>query len=163
MNLRDLLKDHKPLVQENFKGLYTRGTNDTVPDDYFSDCLNVKFSEGEVLTRDGLISYLTKSNIVRYFTYRRLNETPRLIMLDSSGNLLDSLAPGTPIYTDATFTDFSMVNYNNRAYITPHDRIRGIASKSILVYEGTGNARLAAGTAPSGFSLAVVIVLLQEQ
>jgi hypothetical protein len=149
------LIEHQPLTQEEFRGLYSRGVTDSGPDDYFLDTLNVRYSEGEVFTRHGSVQYISKANIVRYFTYRRLNETPRLIMLDSSGNLLDSLAPGTPIYTDATFTDFSMVNYNNRAYITAHNRIRGIPSKKLLVYEGSGSARLAAGSPPSGFTLSV--------
>jgi hypothetical protein len=149
-------RDHIPLSQKDFRGLYSRGVDDSVPDPFFQDCLNVQFTDGEVRTRDGLELWLTKSNIVRFHMYKRLNETPRAIMLDSSGNLLDSTAPGTPIYTDASFVDFSLINYSNRAYITPHNRIKGIAGKSLLIYEGTGNARLAAGTAPSGFTLTVV-------
>jgi hypothetical protein len=148
--------DHTPLEQENFRGLYSRGVDDTCPDGYFIDCLNNKFSEGEVSSRDGSVLNVTRSNIRRFFSYKRLNETPRFVILDSSGNLYDSLAPGVPIYTDVTFTDFSMVNSNNRAYITPHNRVKGITSKSLLVYEGTGNARLAAGTAPASAVTATV-------
>lgn len=148
------LRDHKPLSQENWRGLYTRGMPDSTPDAYLIGCKNAQFDEGEVLTRDGLTEYLHKTGIVRYFTYRRLNETPRLIMLDGSGNLLDSLAPGTPIWTDAAIVDFSMINYNNRAYITPHNRLHGIPGRNVLVYEGSGLARLAGGYPPQGVAIA---------
>lgn len=149
-------KDHKVLEQENFQGLYTRGVQDTTPDPYFIDCQNNKFADSDVLSRDGLVLSLTQSNLVRFFVYKRLGETPRFIYLDSSGNLYDSLFPGTPIWTDATFTDFSLLNYNNRAFISPHNRITGIAGKSVLVYEGAGTARLAAGAGPTGFTLGAV-------
>lgn len=148
--------DHLNIPQEEFRGLYARGLSDTAPNNFFIDCLNNKYDEGDVLSRDGLILNLTKGNIVRFFVYKRLSENPRFIFLDTSGNLLDSLAPGTPIWTDATITDFSMVNYNNRAYITVHNRVKGIAGKFLLVYQGSGMARLAAGLPPSGFTLTAV-------
>jgi len=151
------LPEHTPLNQEDFRGLYSRGTSGyTVPKDFFSDCRNVEYGEKEVRTRSGSVLHFEKENIVRAFKYKRLNETPRDIVLDSSGNLYDSLFPNNPIYTDASFVDFSMVNYNNRAYITPHNRVSGIAAKSVLVYEGSGTARLAAGDPPSGFTLTAV-------
>lgn len=149
--------DHQPLEQHNFRGLYSRGVSDTTPEGYFTDCLNIKFGEGEVSSRDGSALSVTRSNIRRFFVYKRLNETPRLIILDTAGNFYDSLAPGVPISTDATFVDFSMVNSNNRAYITPHNRLRGITGKSLLVYEGSGNLRLAAGAAPTGFTLGAAV------
>lgn len=148
-------KDHAGLLQSDFMGSYARGVSDTTPDRYFIDSLNVKFAEGDVLTRHGSVLKLSRANIRRFWTYKRLGETPRSILLDTSGNLVDSLAPGTPIWTDAAITDFSMVNYSNRAYITPHDRNKGLSGKSLIVYEGSGNARLAGGAAPSGFTLGV--------
>lgn len=145
--------DHVSLEQENFNGLFARGLSDTTGDSFFTDCLNNKYTEGDVLSRDGLSLSFSKSNIVRIAVYKRLNESPRFIILDTSGNLYDSLFPNNPIYTDATFLDFSGVSINNRYYITPHNRQSGIANKSVLVYEGSGTARLAAGLAPSGFTL----------
>lgn len=147
--------DHDPVDQLRFRGLYSRGKDDAAPPDFLIDCLNNKYGQAEVSSRDGSELALTKVGIRRFFVYKRLNENPRFIILDSNGNFFDSLAPGTPIYTDAAITDFSMVNYANRAYISPHNRLKGAASKSLLVYEGTGNARLAAGTAPTGFTLGV--------
>lgn len=147
--------DHVPLVQSEFKGLYSRGVSDSVPPAFFIDCLNNKFGENEVSSRDGTVLNLTASNVVRFSVYKRLNETPRFIYLDTSGSLWDSLYPTIPIFTDADFVDFSMVNYANRAYITAHNRLHGIAGKSLLVYDGSGTARAAAGVAPTGFTLGV--------
>jgi hypothetical protein len=42
-----------------------------------------------------------------------------------------------------------MVVLFNRAYITPHDGVTGLAGESVYVYSGSGVARAAAGTAPS--------------
>lgn len=147
--------EHQPIIQDSFRGLYARGVSDTAPEGFFLDSRNNKFAESDVLTRDGLVLNFTLASIVRFFVYKRLNETPRFIVLTSDGNLWDSLF-GTPIYSDSTFVDFSAINYNNRCYITPHNRVSGISSKSVLVYDGSGTARLAAGNVPTGFTLGAV-------
>jgi hypothetical protein len=145
----------KPVTVEDWNGMWNRGIADSAPNGYFQDSLNVKFNDSDVLTRDGSIKVLTQSNIVRFFMYKRLGETPRIIYLTTTGQLYDSLFPGTPIWTDATFLDFSLINFNNRAYITPHNRVTGIAGKFVLVYDGSGTARLAGGAAPTGFTLGI--------
>lgn len=150
-----VLTDHTPLTQNGFRGVFDRGSDEVAPDNYFQATTNTRYQTGSVLTRNGMVLNVTKSNVRRFFVYKRLNETPRFIILDTSGNLFDSLAPGVPIYTDASFADFSMACSNNRAYITPHDRITGIAGKSVLVYQGSGSARLAGGAAPTGFTLTI--------
>lgn len=147
------IKDHGIIQQEEFRGLFSRGNNDAVPSTYFLDCLNVKFNNKEVSTRDGLVADYLAANIVRFFEYRKIGETPRYIYLDNNGNLYDSLFPSTPIYQDLAIVDFSMVNMYNRAYITPHNRTEGIPGKSVLVYTGSGTARLAGGLPPSSFTL----------
>lgn len=145
---------HKPLITERFRGLFARGTEDTVPEGYFIDTLNTKYNKDTVLTRDGTELTHSASSIIRSFEYRRIGETTRYIYLNSSGELYDSLFPSSPIYVDATFVDFSMTVMYNRAYITPHNRTEGLAGKSVLVYAGSGTARLAAGSPPSSFTLA---------
>jgi hypothetical protein len=143
-----------PLKQENFRGLYARGMADQTPDAFFIDCLNTRYPGSGVQTRNGsILNLTTPGRVKRFYVYKRLNETPRFIYLDVNGSLWDSLYPGAPIWTDATILDFSLVNYNNRAYITPHNRLTGITSKSVLVYEGSGTARIAAGNGPTGFTL----------
>lgn len=144
---------HIPVTIDEWKGMYTRGVSDSSPKGYFLDSLNVKFHEQDVYTRDGSTLLLTIPNIVRFSVYKRLGETVRHIYLNTGGQLYDSLFPNTPIWTDATFVDFSGLNFNNRFYITPHNRTSGITGKSVLVYDGSGTARLACGAAPVGFTL----------
>lgn len=147
--------DHSPLVQDAFRGLYTRGFSDTAPPGFFLDSRNNRFAESDVLTRNGTALNFTLASIIRIFVYKRLNETPRFIILTNDGNLWDSLF-GSPIFSDVSYSDFSALNYNNRCYISPHNRVSGISGKSVLVYDGSGTARLAAGPAPSGFTLGAV-------
>ena len=146
--------DHTPLITEKFRGLYSRNNDDGVPEGYCIDILNMKFNKDILLTREGSEFKHTVNNGVRFFEYRKIGETPRYIYLNSFGQFFDSLFPSTPIYTDASITDFSMTVMYNRAYITPHNRIEGAPGKSVLVYTGGGTARIAAGTAPVSFTLA---------
>src|SRR5690348_13397629 len=149
---------HQPIVMGKCNGLYNRGTVDTVPPSFLSTAINVEYNQGEVFTRSGSSLLLTKSNIVRFFIYRRLYETSRYIYLDSSGNLYDSLYPSTPILSDSSLIDFDLITIFNRAYISFHDRFTGLSGKSLYVYEGAGpgTIRLAAGAPPSSFTLGVV-------
>lgn len=152
-------QDHVPLSQESFRGLYQRGLADSCPDSYGIGCINNIFAKNDVMSRHGTELKHTAANIVRCFVYRRINETPRFIYLDTSGRLFDSLF--TPaIWTDATITDFSMAVVNNRAYISPHNTVTGIPNKNVLVYEGSGTARQAAGVAPTGFVLGAAVSAL---
>jgi hypothetical protein len=147
---------HVPIPIEEWKGMFTRGVDDATPEGYFLDSLNIKFNESSAHTRDGSERILDVMDIVRFSIYKRLGETSRFIYLNSSGQLFDSLFPTTPIWTDASFVDFSGANFNNRYYITPHNRVTGIPGKHLLVYDGSGAARLAGGAAPIGFTLTAV-------
>jgi len=145
---------YKPTLIDEFKGLYANGIHDTVPDGYWQDCLNVGIQDiDEVKTRFGIDNVFTLPNIRRCFVYKRLNETPRFLILDTSGNFYDSLY-GPPLISNPAFEDFSMVNYANRAYITFHNRVVGVGP-GVYVYQGDGTIRLAAGSAPIGFTLTV--------
>lgn len=148
------LETHTPVEIKEFKGLWANGKHDTTPHGYMQDCLNVAIpSIDEVFTRFGVSSIYVKPNIRRTFFYKRLNETSRYLVLDTAGNFFDSLF-AVPLISNAQFEDFSVVNINNRAYITFHNRIRGFGS--VYVYQGDGTIRLAAGTPPSAFVLSVV-------
>lgn len=151
------LDKHTPIVIQEWRGLYSRGMNDAAPLGYYIDCLNVVHGTEEVSTRDGVEIDISKPNIVRFFIYKRLNETQRYLILDSDGNFFDSLSPDTPLITNSAFVDFSACNYLNRAYITFHNRITGITGVNLYVYEGggPGTLRLAAGSPPSSFTLQV--------
>lgn len=145
-------RDHTPLIQERFRGLYSRGSDDTVPPGYFIDTLNTKFNKDNFLTRDGTELNHTVNNGVRFFEYRRLGETPRYIYLNEFGQFFDSLSPTTPIHTDPSIIDFSATTMFNNFYISPHNRIEGAPGKNVLVYNGS-TCRVAGGGAPTGFTL----------
>lgn len=148
------LRDHSQIPIASFKGLYANGIDDAVPPGFFIDSLNTSFEQIEVRTRDGFARIFDKPNIRRFFVYKRLNETSRYLILDTSGNLWDSLYD-SPIITNVEYLDFSAVNFLNRAYITFHNRVSGIPGTFIQVYEGAGpgTIRPAGGSPPTGFTL----------
>ena len=154
MAKRNPLIDHEQVTVPAFKGLYANGMDDAVPPGYFIDSLNTDFETVEVRTRDGFTKVFDLTNIRRFFVYKRLNETSRYLILDTTGTLWDSLY-ATPIGSDPAWVDFSALNYLNRAYITFHDRVAGVPGALIQVYEGEGPGTLrpVGGIAPVGFSL----------
>lgn len=120
-----------------FNGLFDRGTDDVVPLDHFIDTLNTIYPFGGVQTRKGFDVSITLANILRYVVYKRINEATRLIILTTGGNLYDSTNLVTPIITIPGMTDFSMVPFYNRAYISPHDGKKGLPNEVVRVYDGT--------------------------
>lgn len=151
-----MLRDHEPITVDRFRGTFDRGEDDVCPVDRFLDSLNVVYEEGGVSTRKGTSVDVSLSGIRRSAVYKRIGEASRLLLLDDTGKLWDSTSLVTPILDIPTMTDFSMVSLYNRAYITPHDGNRGLPGEFVYVYEGSGVAREAAGSPPSGFTLTAV-------
>jgi hypothetical protein len=156
MNTSALI-NHRPIEFNKWKGLYSRGKADAIPPGFFRVGTNLQFKQDEVGTRNGTSLKYTKSGIVRFFKYERLNEASRYLILTSAGELFDSLYPANALITNVAFVDFSALNVNNRCYISFHNRIRGLAGSYVYVYEGDGpgTLRFAAGAAPTGFTLGV--------
>lgn len=154
-----MFEDAAKASLDNFQGLFDRDDNESVPIDHFIDELNLRYTMGNVSSREGsLLDITTTFNIARWHVYKRTGEADRLLILSTSGDLYDSvLGFVSPILSIATMVDFSLITVNNRAYITPHDRNRGIPSQKVYVYQGSGTARAAAGVAPSGFTLGVAL------
>lgn len=145
-----MFSDHSPQLVTKFLGLYADSKMDSVPLDHAYDAQNNVYAESEVNTRYGSVLGITTGFPVRrWWVYKRLGEASRLLILDNSGNIYDSTNLTVPILTVVGMTDFSFVNYNNRAYISPHNGIEGIAGAVIYVYDGT-SARPAGGAAPIG-------------
>lgn len=149
------MRDHEPLTISSFRGLFDRGRSEAVPQDHARSSQNNEFLMGGVKTRSGFDLSLTKANLRRIAIYKRTGEATRLLVLDNAGNLYDSLDLSTPILTVVGMTDFSMITISNRAYITPHDGVTGLAGQKVYVYQGSGTARPAGGNPPSGFTLGV--------
>jgi hypothetical protein len=143
------MNDHAPLVLTSFRGTYDRGEEDAVLPGYFRTSQNVQFINKGVRTRFGSSLDVTMASVRRIAVYERIGEAIRLLILDSSGQLFDSLHPMTSILSIPAMTDFSMVTMFNRAYITPHDGVTGLPGEKVYVYEGSGQARPAGGKAPA--------------
>ncbi len=147
--------DHEPISFNQFFGTFDRGDDETVPAGYFRSSQNIAFINQGVVTREGSqVNLPTSFNIRRMAIYKRLGEAPRLLLLDNTGRIFDSTNLASPILTIAAMTDFSMVSMFNRAYITPHDGLRGLAGEKLYVYEGSGVARPAGGISPTSAMIA---------
>jgi len=145
-------RGHAPIVIQEFNGLFDRGSDDVVPIDHFREGLNFRFTQLGVNTRGG-ISELTDfpTPIKRVHLYTRIGEAQRLLILNDNNQLFDSVQSLTvPIkdFNPLEVIDFSVVSLFNRAYISIHDRISGLANEFIYVWDGT-NFRKAGGAAPT--------------
>lgn len=147
------MRDHTPVTTSDFLGLYDRGTDDVVPHGHQSTCNNMQFFDGEIQSRYGTgLNYTGITNVKQIELYKRPGEVTRLLILNASGQLYDSTEIGTPILTVSGMTGFRVENFFGRAYITPvniSDGV-GVSGSYIYVYDGTGTARVAAGSAPTG-------------
>jgi hypothetical protein len=157
------MRDHQPILIDEFKGLWSRGNIEETPLDHFSDCNNIQFPGDRTFeTRDGLGRHQEVasplSNILRTYNYAT-NTANTLLVLTSGGNIyhvVDSTTIYGPILTIPSMTDFGFATYGGRAYITPFTTEvsgglnveRGINGEFLYVYLGDGtSARKAGGTA----------------
>lgn len=159
----------KPGQFDRFRGLWSRGSIDNTPPDHFSASQNNQYDSYGVRTRDGSSSYLEQANIIRKHLYKPNPpfagaNVPRIIYLTSSGQLFDERFPGVVLHTNVAMTDFALVNFFGRCYISPSDGKVGLNGEFIYVYDGTGAAgfRKAAGTAPTNAMVAALHLPLNE-
>ncbi len=152
-----MLRDHEPIVIEEFNGLWMRGDPEAAPPDHFSQAQNIQFEQSGFKTRDGLDTYKAYGNVLRIYTYVYItsggNSAESLLILDTAGNIYHDTSPTpfTPILTIAAMTDFGFVAIAGRAFINPMDGNLGLAGEHIYVYKGDGTpARKAGGAPPSG-------------
>jgi hypothetical protein len=159
------MREHQPIVLEEFNGLWSRGDVEETPMDHFSDCNNLKFvGSSSFGTRDGIGRHQQVasplSNILRVYNYPTSDKNTLLVL--TSGGLIYHVVDATtifgPILTIAAMTDFGFASYSGRAYITPFttelvgglNRERGLTGEFVYVYKGDGSAaRKAAGNKPT--------------
>jgi hypothetical protein len=143
----------------NPQGRWNRGPNDTCPPDHFLDEQNLEFAEGQVGSRHAIDEYLNDTgytwdgSVKRVHIYRKIGEANRLLILDANNNIFDSNDLDTPILTVGGMTDFACVTLFNRCYISPSNGKNGLTGEKIYVYTGSGTARAAAGSPPTGHTL----------
>jgi len=150
------MRDHEPVVIEEFNGLYVRGDPEVCPPDHSPDLSNVQFIQSGIRTRDGINTYEPYGNVVRIYTYVFITpttQTESLLILDNLGNIYHdkSPTPWVPILTIAAMKDFGFANINGRAFINPNDGNVGLTGQFVYVYKGDGTpARKAGATPPVG-------------
>lgn len=142
------MRDHNPITIEEFNGLWARGGADSVPQDHFSNCNNIKYIQSGFQWRDGLNTLFPITNVVRLYTYTK-QSGQCLLVLDASGNIWDTDYLTAPILTISGMTDFGFVAFAGRAYISPCNGETGLQDEYVYVYLGDGvTARKAAGEKP---------------
>lgn len=151
------MRGHTPIVIEEFNGLWKRGNADSVPLDHFSDCNNVQYVQSGFKWRDGIDTYLPVDDVKRVYTYVKQTGYA-IILLDGSGNFIDSDFPAVPFLTIPSATDFGFVSYAGHAYITPCDGDTGLDNEFTYIYLGAGvAARKAAGAKPTNADGALAV------
>lgn len=163
------MRDHKPIVLEDFNGLWDRGDVEEVPSDHFSDCENIRFlANASFASRDGIDPFQNivgpLENIVRFYNYITAAGSTLLVLTfdGTTGNIyhvVNSTTMYGPILTIVGMTDFAFVPYAGRAYISPFTTFvvgglnveKGMQNQFVYVYLGAGAAaRKAAGATPAG-------------
>lgn len=159
------MRDHKPVILDEFNGLWNRGPKDSCPADHFSNCENLQYEEKQFRVRDGIDPYVALGNIIRMYNYV-MQEGESLLVLDSNGDIYHVVNPGLvsvvvygPILSIGEMTDFKMQSIAGRAYITPIQNNTnpyginyqtGVEDEFVYVYKGDGTAaRKAAGAGPT--------------
>jgi len=169
------LRDHKPIVIEQFGGLWARGDAESAPSDHFIRADNVQYFNSGFETRDPLDKYsLTSIGTVRRvydyvmqngqsllvlveggMIYHIIPQAPTLV-LTKSAPIVNSISQTIhgPILTIPTMEDFGFISYNGRAYITPFKSYTnaqgmtyelGIQNEFLYVYKGDGTPARKAG------------------
>jgi hypothetical protein len=146
-------QDYKPIVRDDFNGMYKRGSPDECPVDHAICCENIIFPAAkEFRTRDGIGSSLvTTWPIKKQFLASFNDATLVFLSLDFSGNLYQGNNP-TPLLSIPDMVDFAGLNLFNKCYILPITLTSaGLGLANLQVWRGPGHAmRDAAGKRPTG-------------
>lgn len=167
------VREHEPVVIENFSGLWDRGDPESAPLDAFTQADNIQYFHSGFETRDAIDQYqdLTSAlkKVKRIYNYVMQSGQTLLVLTDGGKiyHVVDKTTVYGPILTIAAMEDFGFVGINGRAYITPFKNYvntkginyqLGIQNEFIYVYKGDGtNARKAAGQPPSGSALVATL------
>jgi len=170
------LRDHEPIIIDEFNGLWQRGDKDNTPTDHFTECENIRFiGTNSFKTRDGIgISQdvlVPLSNVKRKYNFPTLTGNTLIVLVydnltgvGSIHHVISATLLYGPLLSIFGMTDFAFVPYAGRAYISPFTTYqvtglsgeplnveKGLSGEFLYVYAGDGtSARKAAGPALSG-------------
>lgn len=143
------LENYEKISIGSFKGLYRRGTEETVPKDHAIDLKNVTFNKGDVRTRPGIaVSFAFPSERIKSFIATFNDNAVHLLTLDIAGNIYED-DNGTVLLNVPGMIDFEAINLFNKCFILPVLG-PGAASSRMYIWDGTLAPRPALGFAPSG-------------
>jgi len=165
------VRDHEPIVIEDFNGLWDRGDDESAPSDHFIQADNIQYFNSGFETRDPIDKYQTGTplgqKVLRVYDYV-MQTGQSLLVLVEGGKIYHCIGPSIthgPILTIAAMTDFAFVAIAGRAFITPFKTYTnsqgvnyqlGIQNEFLYVYKGDGTAaRKAGGPPPTGGPLTV--------
>ena len=134
------LRDHQPIVIDDFNGLWQRGDPTQTPLDHFQDCNNLRFTgESTFGTRYGIgISQdvtLPLSNIKRIYNYPTQTGNTLIVLaydyVNDQGSIyhfVGSTILYGPLLTISKMTDFAFIPFFGRAYISPFTSLPPVLS-----------------------------------
>lgn len=147
-------RDNPAIVIDPRNGLWARGE---CPPDHMQTLDNCEINQDGVAVRPGFVTQVAPAFAVGRFHQYRLASAPatqRYLFMKASGtDIYDSgFSLVTPILSISGITDFSVFVHGDRAYITPHNRVRGTANEFVYVWDPAlmSTARRAAGDKPTG-------------
>lgn len=163
------MRDHSGIIIGEFNGYYNRGDAETVPIDHFIEVSNIRFVESGFETRFGIDLYqspvgIALDNVLRIHPYT-MQTQQTLLVLTTGGNIHHVVSPTVVhmnILQKAAMTDFNVVSFAGRAYITPFftngsSQEVGLQNEFLYVYLGLGAvARKAGASPPTGTALVAV-------
>lgn len=159
------MRDHSPVIIEEFNGLWRRGSRDDTPIDHFSNSSNVRHDGEDVRTRGGIdisqgVGVPPLQKVLRIYNYNTQTESTLIVLVENAtgeGEIYHVTGGATfgPLLTIDGMTDFAFVAFAGRAYISPFTSYgnveKGLENEFLYVYLGDGTpARPAAGSTPAG-------------
>ncbi len=153
------MRDHDPVVFEEFNGWYKRGDADSTPPDHFVEAINIDYIDSGFKTRDGIQPWFpdiqtTTRNAIRMYEFST-DLHHGLLLLNTNSDIFYYVPDTNDIFFVLhidDMTDFAYVSYNGFAFIGPgtRDIEQGIDGEFLYVYDGTSTpARKAAGDPPT--------------
>jgi hypothetical protein len=158
------LRDHDPIVIDQFNGWWNRDDDESAPNDHFNVADNIRFFASGIETRFALDKYqfggVLLDKVLR--TYNYVTQTGQTLLVLVEGGIIyhvaSTITTPTLVLSIPAMTDFGFVAIAGRAYITPFTSYvdnngqsyeLGLPGEFLYVYAGDGTlARKAGGVAP---------------
>lgn len=165
------VRDHEPIILDQFNGLWDSGEDKEVPKDHLSDIQNLRFIGARGIgTRYGIDRHqdvvAPLGNVVRIYNFITQSANTLIVLtydpVTDSGkvyHVVDSTTVYGPILTKTGMSDIGFAPWAGRAYISPYSTFvvngqnveKGLSGEFLYVYAGDGTAaRKAGGTNPAG-------------